>query len=119
LEGGVASAASLSLFLSITTMTPPFAVNEKVTLAFEKKYVCRYGEFVFKLEQIKVPAYGQTLTVRDIIKWKDHFTGVEAYGVRFHELFNPKFPTWVPALGEDKLIPLEPLFDASDFKKVN
>ena len=99
-------------------MNPPFAVNEVVTLATEKKYTCRYGEFVFKLEEVKVPEYGQNLTVRDVIKWKDHLTGEEAYGVRFRELFNPKFPTWVPALGEDKLIPLEPLFNASDFKKV-
>lgn len=99
-------------------MIQPFSVNEVVALTIEKNYTCRYGDFVFKLDEIQVPKHGQTLTIRDIIKWKDHITGIEAYGVRFHEIFNPKFPTWVPALGENRLIPLEPLFDASNFKKV-
>lgn len=99
-------------------MTQPFIVNAIITLNHDKPYLCRYGEFVFKLEEIQVPKYGEHLTVRDIIKWKDYITGEENYGVRFREIFNPKFPTWVPALGVDKYINLEPLFNANDFKNL-
>lgn len=99
-------------------MNPPFGINETITLSKEKLYTCRYGEFVFKLAEIQVPKFGEQLTVREVIKWKDYLTGIESYGVRFREIFNPKFPTWVPALGDNKYINLEPLFNANDFKAI-
>lgn len=85
--------------------------NDSVTLIAPHPYTCRFaaGEAPYLLEEIVLPQYGQTLTIRDVIKVS------EGIGFRFWEIYNPRFPHHVPALGPDTMVDLEPLFAASRF----